>query len=121
MARFVPACAEAEVAAKPLFGAQQIPGDDPSLRASDVSFYGDGYARAEIIKASSALSSADAILQQLLAQGLVQAESIQKGINQHYFPVTLSCTEAQVTDLAMALSRERGYPEALGKKLYQPI
>ena len=34
MAQYIPAFRSAEVASKPLFGAQQIPGDDPTLRAS---------------------------------------------------------------------------------------
>lgn len=37
MAQFVPAYHTASIGGKPLFGAQQIPGDDPSLRAADIS------------------------------------------------------------------------------------
>ena len=39
-----------------LSGAQQIPGKDPSLRAATISFPSNRYARAEIVKVSSALA-----------------------------------------------------------------
>ena len=35
MAEFIPAYSSAEVGGKPLFGAQQIPGDDPTLSAAN--------------------------------------------------------------------------------------
>lgn len=113
MAQFIPDFKQAIVAAKPLYGAQQIPGNDPSLRTADVSFYGEHYARTEIIKASSALSAADAILQRLLDSGLVNTALTQQYRDQHYFPITLQCSEADVNQRAIEFARERHYPEQL--------
>jgi hypothetical protein len=46
---------EASVTKTPLFGAQQIPGDNAELRAAEVSFE-QNYARCEIVKVSSSIS-----------------------------------------------------------------
>ncbi|SEL68395.1 FAD dependent oxidoreductase [Colwellia chukchiensis] len=115
LAQYFPHFAQAKVAAKPLFGAQQIPGDDASLRAADVSFYGRHYARAEIVKASSALSAADVILENLIDVGIVNTAQVGDYLHQHYFPVTLQCNATEVTRRAMQFARQRGYPEALAK------
>lgn len=113
IAQFIPTFASATTAAQPLFGAQQIPGEDPDLRAADVSFEGHGYARAEIVKASSALATADAILQDLVAIGMVNSEQARAHLNDHYFPVTLACQQEDLTELAEQLALARDYPSAL--------
>jgi len=113
LAQYFTHFSQASVAAKPLFGAQQIPGDDASLRTADVSFYGKHYARTEIVKASSALAAADVILQNLLDVGLVSSAQVGKHLHSHYFPVTMQCTAAEVTDKAIMFARQREYPEAL--------
>ncbi|WP_435273983.1 FAD-dependent oxidoreductase [Psychrobium sp. nBUS_13] len=64
--KFLPAFNNAVLGGEPLFGAQQIPGDDPKLRVADVSFSGDKYACIEIVKASSALDAADLIVNKLI-------------------------------------------------------
>lgn len=115
IAQYIPSFSQASVAAKPLFGAQQIPGDDADLRAADVSFHGKHYARAEIVKASSALAAADAILQDLIANELVSSALIEQYATKHYFPVTGQCTQEEVTARAELLARQRQYPEALAK------
>ena len=115
LARYIKNFSQARVAAKPMFGAQQIPGDDASLRAADVSFYGKHYARTEIVKASSALAAADEILQNLQDVGLVNKTLLGKHLHEHYFPVTLKCTDAEVTNLAVTLAKQRQYPEELAK------
>jgi hypothetical protein len=115
LAQYITRFAQASVAAKPLFGAQQIPGDDADLRAADVSFHGKYYARTEIVKASSALAAADVILQNLVDCGLVSAAQLGEHLTKHYFPITLQCAEAAVTEKAIMLARERNYPEALAK------
>lgn len=115
LAQYITGFSQANVAAKPLFGAQQIPGDDADLRAADVSFHGKHYARAEIVKASSALAAADEILKNLVHCGLINEAHLGEYLQEHYFPITLQCTEQAVTDKAMVLARERNYPEALAK------
>jgi len=115
LAQFIPAFSSAKAAAKPLFGAQQIPGDDADLRAADVSFYGQQYARAEIVKASSALAAADAILVNLVDCGLVSSVALGDYLTQHYFPVSQKSSMAEVTKQAIVLAKKRGYPIALAK------
>lgn len=115
MAQFIPAFTEAKVAAKPLFGAQQIPGADPDLRAADVSFYGKHYARAEIVKGSSALAAADAILANLVECGLIAESALGVYLTEHYFPVSQQCSDTEVTARAMILAKQRNYPAALAK------
>ena len=134
MARILPAFASATVAGKPLFGAQQIPGSDASLRAADVSFEGSHYARVEIVKASSALTAADRIVVQLASLGwlrwswLEQAWLRWDGLNEVFSDVEqeqqtprlspqLNLTQiysaTQVEALALRLAHSRGYPGAL--------
>ena len=117
IAQFIPAFTQAEVAAKPLFGAQQIPGEDADLRAADVSFHGRHYARAEIVKGSSALAAADAILANLVDCGLIAKAELGDYLTQHYFPVSQQCSESEVTERAMILAKQRDYPIALAKNL----
>ncbi|SHG94272.1 FAD-dependent oxidoreductase [Ferrimonas marina] len=107
MARFLPRFASANPAAKPLFGAQQIPGQDPALRAAEVSFAGEHYARAEIVKANSALPVAEAILAQLQQLGWLPRRSPE--------PLPL-CDDAEVEQQAMQMAKARAYPAALAQR-----
>ena len=118
MSRFVPTYQSAQVGGNPLFGAQQVPGNDITLRAADVSFAGDRYARTEIVKASSALSAANSIVEQLQNDGLFALDSgnAAQSIEQH-FPVTRSLSANDVEAYAIQLAHERDYPEALAKTL----
>ncbi len=112
IAKLVPSFLSARFAGKPLYGAQQIPGEDPSLRVADVSFEGDSYARTEIVKLSSALSVAEEIYHQLERVGLVE-----KG-NYIFSPEnskSASTSLETVEKLACSIAQERGYPIELGK------
>ena len=120
MARFVPHYASATVGGKPLFGAQQIPGDDASLRAADISFAGQRYARTEIVKASSALSAAHSIVEKLVEEGLFQYHNTQHSAALT-LPITRSISSQDVEDKAIALAEERHYPVALAKPLSYPL
>lgn len=108
MARHVPSFVSAQVAGKPLYGAQQIPGDEPSLRASEVSF-GERYARAEIVKSCTAIAIAEDIYQNLLDLGLTQTPAVpllrsaKWGVN-------------DVEDKALMLSQARNYIPELAVK-----
>lgn len=123
MARILPAFASATVAGQPLFGAQQIPGSDPSLRAADVSFEGSHYARVEIVKASSALTAAERIVAQLAslgwlklttleADGLIPADEVSASLSPQ-LSLTNQYSAEQVESLALQLAAQRGYPLAL--------
>ena len=127
MARILPAFASATLGGKPLFGAQQIPGSDPALRAADVSFEGAHYARVEIVKASSALTAADRIVAQLTSLGwlkwscIEQEKSLEPAkslepVSPRLSPqlaITQQQSPAQVEALAVQLAQTRGYPAAL--------
>ncbi|RJG47960.1 FAD-dependent oxidoreductase [Motilimonas pumila] len=110
LAQFIGPFASAKLAAKPLYGAQQIPGEDSSLRAAAVSFEGEHYARAEIVKASSALSSANVILERLIHLGL--AKDTRQDLERD-FKVAQKLTEHAVISHAIKLAKQRDYPSAL--------
>lgn len=109
LTRFIPSFASAQVASKPLFGAQQIPGSDASLRAADVSFVGESYARCEIVKASSVLSASDEILKKLQCAGLIKDCSTDN----RAFKLTKKMSIEQIEERAVKLALERGYPASL--------
>ncbi len=115
LAQFIPSFSHAKEACKPMYGAQQIPGEDADLRAADVSFYGKHYARAEIIKASSALAAADAILANLAECNLISLRELGQYLTEHYFPVSQQLTSEEVTSRAILLAQQRDYPIALAK------
>ena len=113
LSHFIPTFKNAVVASKPLYGAQQIPGDDETLRASNVSFDGERYARCEIVKASSVLSMADAITKELIALGYVQPHAY----GMRDYPNHSQEEEKSIKVLAEKLCQERGYPVALAKRV----
>ncbi|MBD1576510.1 NAD(P)-binding protein [Vibrio sp. S11_S32] len=108
MAQFIPSFASATVGGKPLFGAQQVPGSDISLRAASVSFVGDNYARLEIVKASSAIEAAKQVEAELYNKGYLSAsDSIARD------PVSARLELRQVLSKAFQLAQQRHYPTAL--------
>jgi len=106
LARYIPAFKAASVEGKPLFGAQQIPGEDAKLRAAGVSFEGDNYARCEIVKASSVLSSADALMEKLASLGIVD----KSVVGSRLFPITDSLNDQDITKRSELYTQQRGYP-----------
>lgn len=110
LSHFIPEFAKnATVSMKPLFGAQQIPGQDADLRAAGVSFEGEHYARCEIVKASSVLSVADEIIKQLIYLGYLDASQAGK----REFKVLSSVVEEQITAQAVGICNSRQYPTSL--------
>ena len=109
--KFVPSFKSATVGGPPLYGAQQIHGDDPNLRVGEVSFPCKSYARSEIIKASSALTIAQKILNK------IQEEEIIPTIDTELKQNTLldSISRNDIDKLASKLAIQRGYPEALSQ------
>jgi len=110
VATFIPAFSSAKPAAKPLFGAQQIPGDNPELRAADVSFEGETYARCEIVKASSVLDMSEAIARRLYDLGVVKEFDKKR---------ELSHLQSIDTTHAAKIAVMRGYPKELSRILYE--
>jgi 2-phosphoglycolate phosphatase len=112
-ARFIPLFKSAKVGAKPLYGAQQIPGIDPTLRAADVSFEDIRYARVEIVKASSAIDSAFEIAKKLKKCGYIDDLYIDLSILQNL-------DKKEVKNRAREIAKERGYPVEMAL-LYNPL
>lgn len=113
VAQYIPDFAEAEIGGGPLFGAQQIPGDDPSLRVADVSFPGPRYARSEIVKSSSALTVANEIVYKLRSEGLIDQNLDVETILEPRFPSAQLLSREEVDALAQQLALERNYPVSL--------
>ncbi len=112
LAKFIPDFATAKVGSKPLYGAQQIPGDDPTLRVAEVSFPTEGYARCEIVKASSVLTMADTITKELVRLGLVDADLAGK----RDLSRLKELDEQQIDRYAKTVCQQRDYPAALAKR-----
>ncbi|MXV38260.1 FAD-dependent oxidoreductase [Flavobacteriaceae bacterium Ap0902] len=111
VARFVPSFKHATTGSKPLYGAQQIPGNDKTLRVGEVRFPKKYYAVSEIIKASSALDVADKIVQNLKDLNLIR----QKIETEHQFETLDSIKEEDIHKTATLLAEQRGYPGEMGK------
>jgi hypothetical protein len=115
IANFIPGFATGELSSKPLYGAQQIPGEDATLRASDISFADARYARCEIVKASSVLSMADEITKQLVKLAYVE----KKFIGVRGFHHLEGISQESIDRLSLTLCLERGYPSSLADRVIQ--
>ena len=111
VAKFVPSFSSASVAGPPLYGAQQIPGNDPSLRVGEVSFPSKFYARSEIVKASSALTVANQILNKIKEEQVVVTIPLKNG--QH--TLLESVSKSEINNLASQFAIQRQYPAALSQ------
>ncbi|EGU50091.1 hypothetical protein VINI7043_15754 [Vibrio nigripulchritudo ATCC 27043] len=108
MSKFIPSFSGAKSEGKPLFGAQQVPGNDVTLRAADVSFEGSNYARMEIVKGSSALEAADRIARHMAEQGFVG-----RGEQSFNWQILDGIEESDVVGRAVELAKMRQYPDEL--------
>ena len=115
--KFIPQFETATVGGAPLFGAQQIHGNDPDLRVGEVSFPSPFYARSEIIKASSALDVATKIITK------IQEDNIIPDLSNKIKPSLLleAITKLEIDNLAKELVIQRGYPEALSKLVIEKL
>jgi len=105
ISEFIPTFSSATIGGRPLFGAQQIPGTDPELRTADVSFSQANYARCEIVKASSAIDAADAIIEELTRLDILTRQKTKK--------TQYTVNEVDIEDLATTLASARDYPTQL--------
>ena len=112
LSQYIPAFSKAHVGSKPLFGAQQIPGDDPTLRVAEVSFPATRYARCEIVKVSSALDMIDAIVKELITLGYLDENLYGKRDLKYLSTLTRSA----ITQKAESICKERNYPIDLGHR-----
>jgi hypothetical protein len=112
LAKFIPAFADAQVASKPLYGAQQIPGDDPTLRVAEVSFVKESYARCEIVKVSSVLSMVDAIVDELIKLDFLNKDAYKSRDLSHLKKLD----EKQIKELAKTIAKTKGYPSSISDR-----
>jgi len=106
ISQYIPSFKDIEVASKPLYGAQQIPGNEANLRTADVSFEEERYARCEIVKASSVLTMTD-----LIVKELIKLNYLNKDIQgQREFLYNTNIKEKDITLYAKKLCIQREYP-----------
>ncbi len=111
IAQFVPSFKSATVGGPPLYGAQQIPGDDVNLRVGEVSFPTELYARSEIIKASSALTVANQIIDKMQEEKVISPTAEKPSENS----LLDSISKDDINKLASEFAEVRGYPTALSR------
>ncbi|MEA2047267.1 MAG: FAD-dependent oxidoreductase [Campylobacterota bacterium] len=109
--QYIPSFDDAIVGSQPLYGAQQIPGDDPTLRVAEVSFPRASYARCEIVKVSSSLDMVKAIISDLIALDLLEDD----GIENHAWIHTDLIDETRLKIGAEKISTQRGYPASMAR------
>lgn len=112
LSQYLPSFHTATVGSKPLFGAQQIPGDDPTLRVAEVSFPRERYARCEIVKVSSVLDMVDAITKQFIELGYLKDNVLGK----RDFAHTMDLDESALKQKAESIALKRDYPRDLANR-----
>ena len=115
MAQFIPVFSNAKIMSQPLYGAQQIPGEDASLRAADISFEGTHYARCEIVKASSVLKMADSIVKKFIGLGVLSNECYK----QRDFSAHSSLKEYDIKRVAESFAKSRAYPKSIANRCFR--
>ena len=115
VAEFVPTFHSARTIGNALYGGQQIPGKDDTLRVADVSLYSNiRYARAENVKASSTLIAADQIVHELTQIGLVANDTAEnRSRYAHEWTYLVHNDSTAVDNVARELAEERGFPQAM--------
>ncbi|NPA29538.1 MAG: FAD-dependent oxidoreductase [Epsilonproteobacteria bacterium] len=113
VARFLPDFNEAKVGGPPLFGAQQIPGDDPTLRVAEVAFDAPRYARCEIVKVSSVTDMARALRERFVQEGWIH----EKGDNTKNHDLFEAFKEEEISREAEKIAGERGFPLAMSRRM----
>ena len=112
---FVPTFNSARTVGNALYGGQQIPGEDDTLRVADVSLYSNiRYARAENVKASSTLIAADQIVNELTTLGLIQNDTpMNRSRYAHEWSYLTHNDGLAVDKVARVLADQRGFPIAM--------
>lgn len=115
VAEFVPTFHSARTVGNALYGGQQIPGQDDTLRVADVSLYSNiRYARAENVKASSTLIAADQIVDELTTLGLIDNDTQANPKRYAHEWAYLAHNDSLAIDgVARSLAKERGFPLAM--------
>ncbi|NKQ41919.1 MAG: FAD-dependent oxidoreductase [Sulfurovum sp.] len=109
LSKFIPNFATANLASKPLYGAQQIPGFDPELRVAEVSFPIERYARCEIVKVSSIIDMMDAIVDNMKKTEYLPKETSRVRSLEHLQYIS----EDEINKRAVEMCKLRDYPQEL--------
>ncbi|HHD75693.1 MAG TPA: FAD-binding oxidoreductase [Campylobacterales bacterium] len=112
LCEYLPKFTTATVGSKPLFGAQQIPGDDPTLRVAEISFPSKQYARCEIIKVSSSIDMVNVLLKELTKHKILNNSQIEK--NKIDYLKLIS--EEEIQNKALEIAIQRHYPKDLASR-----
>ncbi|MFP3362512.1 FAD-dependent oxidoreductase [Pseudoalteromonas sp. SIMBA_148] len=112
VAEFLPAFKTASTQNNALYGGQQIPGDDDTLRVADVSLYSHiSYARAENVKASSTLIAADQIVGEFIKLGIISSDpAVNHHRSTHQWSYLKQNSGEKIDEVARILAHERGFP-----------
>ena len=115
VAEFVPTFHSARTVGNALYGGQQIPGEDDTLRVADVSLYSNiRYARAENVKASSTLIAADQIVDELTELGLIDHDTpANRNRHTHNWAYLTKNDSRAIDEVARTLAEQRGFPLAM--------
>jgi len=108
---FFPSFKSAKVGTKPLYGAQQIPGNNIELRVAEVSFPKSKYARCEIVKVSSVNDMAKAIVKDIQKEFNIK-------INRDFFDIKelKSLDDISIDKRACEVATKLNYPCEIGKR-----
>ena len=112
LSQFIPSFSNAIVGSKPLFGAQQIPGDDPTLRVAEVSFPIEQYARCEIVKVSSTIDMIQSIIKKFIKLNYLDSSILLKYKSENL----KQPLEKSICSYAEFLAEQREYPKSLANR-----
>ena len=112
LSQFIPSFSNAIVGSKPLFGAQQIPGDDPTLRVAEVSFPIEQYARCEIVKVSSTIDMIQSIIKKFIKLNYLDSSILLKYKSKNL----KQPLEKSICSYAEFLAEQREYPKSLANR-----
>lgn len=117
VAQYIPSFKSAITIGNALYGGQQIPGKDDTLRVADVSLYDDRrYARAENVKASSALLAADEIVATLSKLGLLTPTATSDSARrEHQWQYLTKVNSNDIDKVAQSLAQQRHFPQPMAK------
>ena len=115
VADFIPTFHSARTIGNALYGGQQIPGEDDTLRVADVSLYSNiRYARAENVKASSTLIAADQIVDELSELGLIDKDTqANRQRYTHEWAYLAHNDSTSIHEVARDLAKQRSFPVAM--------
>ena len=108
---FFPKFKDAKIGGKPLYGAQQILGEDITLRVAEVSFPKPKYARCEIIKVSSVNDMTKEIVKNISRYFNISTKDNLFDIDE-----LKELNENEITKRACEVAKIVGYPTELGKR-----